>query len=87
MIKLKAHNKPFNDYTDIDKFLVVPKKLWNEIGVGETTLKINGSRVKLRVYDIPCDCVGKMHQHRLIDLREIWDKIDLKVNELVGVGL
>jgi len=78
MIKLKVHDKPFNEYADIDKFLVVPKKLWDDIKAGEITLKLNESRVKVRVYDIPCNCVGKMHQHRLVDLRSVFDKLGLK---------
>lgn len=87
MLKLKVHNKPFNEYADIDKFLVVPKKIWNEVAPGTMKLKINGSKVSARIYDIPCKCVSKMHSHRLIDLREIWDKIGLKENEEVEVEI
>jgi len=87
MIKLKTHSKPLNEFTDIDKFLVVPKKIWNEIEPGTAKLRINGASVSVRIYNIPCECVGKMHSHRLIDLREIWDKIGLKENEEVTVEL
>lgn len=87
MIKLKAHNKPFNEFTDIDKFLVVPKKMWGEIALGSLKLKIKNLNVTVRIYDIPCSCIGKMHSHRLIDLRGVWDKVQIKENEKVTVQL
>ncbi len=78
-MKLKAHNKILGTHSEIDKFLLVPKKLWDEFGEGEIGVSINGKRVKIRVYDILCDCVGEEHHHRLIDLRQVWD--DLKISD------
>jgi len=76
---LKAYDKKFNEYSDIDKFILVPKKVWDDIAVGEQEISINQKKVKLRVYDVPCDCAGvAMHSHRIIDLRNIWDKLGLK---------
>jgi len=83
MVKLRVHNKPFNEYTDIDRFLVAPKKLWDEFKPGEQKIIINNNPVKVRVYDIPCACTGPMHNHRLIDLRGVWDKLKIKAGEQI----
>lgn len=86
MLKLRVHIKPFNEYTDIDKYLVVPKKLWEDFQPGESQLTLKGIKSKVRIYDIPCECVGSMHNHRLIDLREEFNKIGLKDNEEIEIG-
>lgn len=85
-VKLRVHDKPFNEYTDIDKYLVAPKKLWEEFEPGEQTIRINGKQIKVRVYDIPCTCVGSMHNHRLIDLRGLWEELGIKAGEEVLLG-
>jgi len=84
-MKLKVFTKAFNDFTEIDKFIVVPKKIWNDIEIGEQALNIKGTAIKVRIYDIPCDCTGAMHSHRLIDLRNVWDKLKLQDKEEVEV--
>lgn len=85
MIKLKFHTKPINEFTDIDRYLLVPKKLWDDFPAGETNLKINGKNVKTRVYDIFCECTLPKHNHRIIDLRSTWQQVDAKENEEVKV--
>ncbi len=85
-MKLKTHTKEFNEYTQIDKFALVPKKMWGDIEVGSRQLSINGRNVTARIYDVPCDCSGVMHSHRLIDLRSIWNKLGLKPNEDIEVS-
>jgi len=85
MIKLKAHNKVLGQFSEIDKFLLVPKKLWDEIGEGDATLRLNGEKVKTRVYDILCNCVGEEHHHRLIDLRELWEKMGIQDGDEITV--
>jgi len=85
MIKLKVHTKPVSPQTDIDKYLLVPKKLWDDFGAGETSLKLNGTKIKTRIYEIPCHCVGEDHFHRIVDLRELWEKLDLKENVEVEI--
>jgi len=85
MIKLKVHTKPISKQTDIDKYLLVPKKLWSDFEAGEMSLKLNGTKVKTRIYEIPCNCVGEEHIHRIIDLRELWEKLDLKENSELEV--
>lgn len=85
-MKLKVHNKEFNEYTQIDKFALVPKKMWEEIETGSQSLSINGKNVTVRVYDVPCDCTGAMHSHRLIDFRSVWDKLDLKANQDIEIS-
>lgn len=85
-MKLKAHNKEFNEYTQIDKFALVPKKMWEEIETGNQSLSVNGKDTSVRVYDVPCDCTGVMHSHRLIDLRDIWDKLGLEANRDIEIS-
>ena len=79
MIKLRAHNKIIGNYNEIDRFLLLPKKNWDEIREGDVSIILNGKKVKTRVYDILCNCVGEDHHHRLIDLRGLWE--DLKIKE------
>ena len=85
MITLKAHNNTLGEYNEIDKFLLVPKKLWDEIEAGDAQLKINGNKVKTRVYDILCNCVSPEHHHRLVDLREVWDKLEIKEGDNLNI--
>ncbi len=85
-MKLKVHDKPFNEYTQIDKFVLVPKKMRDDITLGDQTLKINDKSVDVRVYDIPCDCTGSMHSHRLIDLRDIWKDLDLEADQEIEIS-
>ena len=86
MIKLKARNKPISEFTEIDKYFLVPKKLWEDFPVGETKLAVAGNKITLRIYDVPCECVPQKHQHRIIDLRDAWDGLKLKENQEVEVG-
>jgi len=85
MIKLKTHNRSINKYTEIDRYLLVPKKLWDDFETGEFKVKINGTWIKTRIYDIFCECVGPKHTHRVLDLRESWDRLGLKENQKVEV--
>jgi len=85
-MKLKTHNKPINEYTEIDKFLLIPKKLWEDFNIGEMTLKLDGKSICLRVYEIPCDCVAPHHQHRIIDLRDVWDELKLSANSEIEIS-
>ena len=74
-MKLKVHDKAFNQFTEIDKFILLPKKAWDDLGIGEQEISLNQKRLKVRVYDVPCDCTGEMHSHRLVDLRSVWGKL------------
>lgn len=85
MISLKTHTKPINEHTDIDRYLLVPKKNWGDFEIGDLELKINGINIKTRVYDVFCECVTPKHNHRIIDLRDMWSKLDLKENIEVEV--
>jgi len=85
MIKLKAHNKPISEFTEIDKYLLVPKKLWDDVLPGEIEIFLEGKKMKLRVYNVPCSCVPQKHQHRIIDVRDIWDSQNLKANQEVKI--
>jgi len=85
MLRLKAHDKPINEYTQIDKFLLVPKKLWNYFEKGENELRLNNQKLRTRIYEIPCDCVLPRHSHRIIDLRESWEKLKLSNGQEVEV--
>lgn len=85
-MKFKAHDKPINEYTEIDKFLLIPKKLWEDFGVGDTSLKLDGKSKKLRIYEIPCECVTPRHQHRIIDLRDVWNELNLSANQEIEIS-
>jgi hypothetical protein len=85
-MKLKVHDKEFNQYTQIDRFAVIPKKMWDEFELGAQTLSINDNNVTVRVYDVPCDCSGSMHSHRLIDLRAIWKDLGLQSNQDIDIS-
>ena len=84
MIKIKVHSKVFGKYSEIDKFFLVPKKYWDDFETGDKELKINNQKVILRIYDVLCDCSSKMHTHRVVDLRSVWEKLNLKEgNEII----
>lgn len=80
MVRLRVHSKPFNEHTKIDKFLMIPKKLWGDFETGLIVVQINGKKIKTRVYDIYCECIGKQHTHRILDLREAWKELGLQDN-------
>lgn len=86
IMKLKIYAKEFNKYTQIDKFALIPKKMWNDVETGSQQVCINGQEVRVRIYDVPCDCNGKMHSHRLIDLRDVWDKLGLRSNKNIEIS-
>jgi len=77
VIRLKAHNKTVGKLNKIDKLILVPKKYWEDFPAGESEYRLNHEKLKLRVYDIPCDCSGPNHTHRIVDLRDIWDELNL----------
>ncbi|MCX6809489.1 MAG: hypothetical protein NTZ65_01935 [Candidatus Berkelbacteria bacterium] len=85
MIKIKVHNKIFGKYSEIDKFFLVPKKIWDDFEVGEKELKINNQKVRVRIYDVLCDCSSKMHNHRIADLRSVWEKLNLEEGNEITV--
>ena len=76
-IRLKAHGKPLGRYSEIDKYVLIPKKLWEDFKPGEKDLVIKGIKTKTRVYDVLCDCVKPDHNHRLIDLRDYWEQLGI----------
>lgn len=86
-LKLKFHDKIFNQYTQIDKFLFVPKKLLEDFQEGEMEFLINGKKTKTRVYDIFCDCRPEKHTHRIVDLREQASNLGLKNGQEVEITL
>lgn len=85
MIKLKVHDKTLSKMSDIDKFFLVPKKQWDYFPLGENQLKLNGKDLKILIRDIPCECSQELHYHRIADLREIWDELELKDGQEIGV--
>ena len=84
-MQLKAHNKKISDYSEIDKIVLVPKKISDEFTLGPQHLKINGKKMELRVYDLPCDCNKEMHTHRVIDLRDIWEEMSLSEGDVLEI--
>jgi hypothetical protein len=74
MLRLKAHNKKISKFSEIDQLILIPKKNWDDFPLGEGDYRLNGKKFKLRVYDIPCDCSQEMHNHRILDLRDIWNE-------------
>ena len=78
MIRLKAHSRSVGKLNEIDKLLLIPKKNWDDFPVGEGEYKLNSKKLKLRVYDVPCDCSGEDHVHRIVDLREVWNNLALQ---------
>lgn len=85
MLELKAQSKKFNEFTEINKFALIPKKWWDDFDLGNNTLIINGSKQRVRVYEVPCVCIGQRHTHRILDLRSVWDKMDLRDHEKIEV--
>jgi len=77
MLRLKCHSHKISEFSEIDRMLLVPKKVSDEFEVGEGEYILGGQKLQLRIYDIPCNCSKTMHTHRIIDLREIWDKLRL----------
>ena len=77
MIQLKAHNKSIGKLNKIDKLILVPKKFWADFPSGVSDYKLNGKNLTLRVYDVPCDCSGPDHTHRIVDLRDVWESLKL----------
>ena len=81
MLNLKAHSGRLGSFSEIDRFVLIPKKYWDDFLVGVTKFKIKGKKVSVRIYDIPCDCYPKKHTHRIIDLRNIWGDLQIKNGE------
>lgn len=69
-MKLKYHTKPISQFTQIDRYLLIPKKMADDFPEGEISLNINGKKISTRVYDIFCDCRPEKHTHKIIDLRD-----------------
>lgn len=86
-MKLTAHFNEKRKFSDIDKFILIPKKFWEYFSLGESKYKLNDKNLSLRVYDVPCDCSGEMHTHRLIDLRDIWDELGLKDGQEIEIQI
>lgn len=84
-LKLKYHDSPLNQYTQIDKYIFVPKKFSENFPEGEITVNLLGESIKTRVYDIFCDCRPEKHTHKVIDLREIHICNKLKNNQEVEI--
>jgi hypothetical protein len=76
-MKLKVHDKKISDYSEIDKIIFIPKKISDEFVLGENSIKIDGIKFTLRVYDLLCDCNKQMHTHRVVDLRDVWEDLNL----------
>lgn len=78
MIRLKAHSHAVGKHSTIDKLILIPKKICDDFTVGESEYILNNKKLKLRVYDVPCDCSSPTHTHRIVDLRDVWDQLNLK---------
>lgn len=78
-MKLTISSKIMGSFSEIDKFALIPKKLWGDFGLGEKELVINGQTVRVEIIEMLCDCAGpdKNHQHRIIDLRGVWNDLGL----------
>lgn len=86
-ISLKFHNKAINQYTQIDKYFLVPKKVIDFFPEGEIVLLVDGKKIKTRVYNIFCDCRPEKHTHRIIDLRDYAEKLSLENGKESEVGV
>jgi len=86
MIRLKAHNKKVSEYSDIDKLILIPKKLWEDFPLGEGEYILSGKKLKLRIYEIPCNCNPVKHVHRIIDLRDKWEELNLSEGIELEIG-
>lgn len=86
ILKLKTHNRRFNEFTEIDKFVLVPKKAWDDLPQGITEIMINNQKEKIKIFDVPCNCTGQIHSHKIIDLRDIWEKLKLENDQKIEIG-
>jgi hypothetical protein len=86
VLKLKVQNKKFNDSTEIDKFVLIPKKYWENFEEGVNKITIDGTKTKVRIYSIPCVCIGSPHEHKIIDLRPLWARLNLENKEEVEIN-
>lgn len=86
MLRLKAQNKKFNDFTEIDKFALIPKKWWGSFELGINNVTINGTEVSVRIYEVPCTCSKNRHTHLILDLRQNWEKLKLKDHDRIEVN-
>ena len=84
-MKLKAHDKKVSEFSEIDKIILIPKKISEEFALGAQKLKLDGKKTELRVYDVPCNCNKEMHTHRVVDLRDVWDEMDIKDGDLLEI--
>ena len=85
MLKLKVQNKRLNEFTEIDRFALIPKKWRENFEFGENNISINGSRFSIRTYEIPCTCVKEKHTHMILDLRDVWEKLKLKDHDTIDI--
>ncbi len=85
-MKLTAHYNKQGKFSEIDRFILIPKKIWEDFSPGISDYKINDRKFTLRVYDVPCDCTGNMHTHRLIDLRDIWDDLGIEDGQILEIS-
>lgn len=85
MLKLKVQNKKFNDSSEIDKFVLIPKKYWGNFEDGINKVKLDGVKINARIYEIPCTCVGSAHTHKILDLRPHWEKFNLEFKEEIEI--
>jgi len=85
-LKLKYHNRPINEFTEIDSYLMVPKKLHQNFPEGEIEITLLGRKFKTRVYDIYCECTLPKHIHKIIDLRGFKLRKDLMEGEEVEIA-
>lgn len=85
-LKLKYHDKPVNDFTEINKYLMIPKKLHQNFPEGEIEMSIAGKKILTRVYDIYCECVAPKHIHKIIDLREFDGAKEFKENQEIEIS-
>lgn len=87
-MKITISSKTLSSYSEIDKFALIPKKQWADFELGEHELIINGKNEKVEIIEMLCDCVGpdKIHQHRIIDLRNVWDDLSLESKKEIEIG-
>lgn len=86
-LKLKFHNSPINQYTQIDRYLLIPKKYSDSFPEGEVNFEMMGRAVKTRVYDIFCDCRKEKHTHKIIDLRDITTDTSIENNQEIEISI
>lgn len=86
-MKISISQKNISSYSEIDKFALIPKKLWSDFELGEKELMLDGRKLKVEILEMLCDCMGanKTHQHRIIDLREFWDELSLDGKKEINV--